>query len=241
MSSTCIVIPFYNETVRFDELAFKSFLDKGLNIHFLLVNDGSTDQTGDLISRLAKQNKDFVTDLQLTKNQGKAEAVRLGVLKAIQLEFENIGFWDADFSAPLLEINNLLSALKAPTNFILGSRVKRMGAFIKRDAKRHYLGRVFSTISSKIVKLPVYDSQCGAKLFSNGIAAIIFRDPFITKWLFDVELLMRYRNHYGKQLALSQILEVPLNNWFEVGGSKLKFSDFLKVPIELYQINKTYN
>ena len=113
---------------------------------------------------------------------------------------------------------------------------KRLGATIERKTTRHLLGRVFFTFANMIIKLPAYDTQCGAKLFRSELL-FLFEEKFITKWLFDIEILGRYRNKYGIKAALDNIIEVPVNSWMEVGGSKFEFVHMLKAPFELYSIH----
>ena len=60
----------------------------------------------------------------------------------------------------------------------------------------------------------MYDSQCGAKVIRTAAAASCFRDPFITRWLFDLEILLRLRNR--------ALLEFPLRAWQDVPGGKMK-------------------
>jgi len=112
-----------------------------------------------------------------------------------------------------------------------------MGSLISRKAVRHYLGRVFATCASLILRLPVYDTQCGAKLFSADCVAALVRGPFVSRWIFDVELLARYlRGHPGGPDYHDRILEIPLLHWRDVGGSKLRAKAFLAAAIELYRI-----
>jgi hypothetical protein len=86
----------------------------------------------------------------------------------------------------------------------------------------------------------VYDSQCGAKLFRAEAAPHLFGEPFVTKWLFDVELLARLRDTLGASASMAAH-EVPLKEWVEVGGSKLRMNHLLKVPFDLLKIHRTYN
>jgi hypothetical protein len=125
-------------------------------------------------------------------------------------------------------------------DIIMGSRISRLGSNIDRKMMRHYLGRIFATFTSIILKLKVYDTQCGAKVFKKEIVSDLFSAPFKSKWFFDVELLARYIKLHGHDKTYEQTLEVPLRRWIEVKGSKLKATDFLKVPLELIKIKRHY-
>ena len=178
----------------------------------------------------------------LGRNCGKAEAVRSGVLHVASLaRYPLIGYWDADLSTPLDEIDHLLEALTANPRctLALGSRVKRLGSAIERRAVRHVLGRIFAACASAVLGVAVYDSQCGAKIFRAGVVPTLFGDPFITRWLFDLEMLVRLRNQAGAAIG-EMTIEVPLRNWREVSGSKLRPRDLIAVPMELVTIRERY-
>ena len=243
MQKVCLIIPCYNESKRLNEKVFSDFIQLNNGISFCFVDDGSKDGTLDILNSI-KSKYERIMVLRLDKNSGKAEAVRKGVLHVLELNlFDFIGYWDADVSTPLEESKHLLESFLKNNNitFVLGSRMKRLGSTIDRKKMRHITGRIFSTFSSIILKLPVYDSQCGAKIFRAEISSILFNEPFITKWLFDVELLARLRNHLGDKKILDVCYEVPLKSWGEVGGSKLRFSHLLKVPFDLIKIYFHYN
>ena len=91
-----------------------------------------------------------------------------------------------------------------------------------------------------MLKLPVYDTQCGSKLFRREVVEAIFQEQFITRWLFDVELLARYKQRYGVEQAIQKIYEYPLFQWEDVDGSQLKRRDFFQAPLELMKIRKRY-
>lgn len=242
MQKACIVIPCFNESKRLDFNAFDVFLKSESTIDLLFSNDGSTDNTAQLIENFQTKHGSRVQLYNMPVNGGKAEAVRCAVLEACKNKsYEFIGFWDADLATPLNEIPIFLNQVKDHSKTIaIGSRMKRLGAVVERKTSRHLLGRIFSTFSSIILKLPVYDTQCGAKLFRSDLV-FLFEEKFITSWLFDVELIARYRNKFGIQGALNDIVEVPVNAWIEKGGSKLKLKDMIKVPLELWSIRKKYN
>lgn len=242
MQKACIIVPCYNESERLDVDVFTQFINNNSSVDFLFVNDGSIDDTLLVIKKIKDTFNQRVDVLNLINNSGKAEAVRLGVLKASErIEYQYFGYWDADLATPLSEIVNFLRQLENTTiKLAIGSRMKRLGANIERKTARHILGRVFSTFASIILKLPVYDTQCGAKLFHRDLVQF-FNTKFITTWLFDIELLARYRNSVGLKSTLINVLEIPVNEWIEKDGSKLKLKHMLKVPIELIKIRNTYN
>lgn len=246
MSNCIIVIPCYNEAARLDVRAFAHFANAGHPQRFLFVNDGSTDATRDLLQTLHDRNPRRFAFLDLPENLGKAEAVRRGVLRALTDGPDYVGFWDADLATPLETIPEFCGLLDRyrELEMVLGSRVRLLGRRIQRRPVRHYLGRLFATAASLVLGLPVYDTQCGAKLFrvSAGVRPL-FETPFCTHWVFDVELLARFlgaRGANGRQLAEKAIFEAPLAQWRDVAGSKVKARDFVKALVELAAIYRTY-
>ncbi|WP_336066767.1 glycosyltransferase [Mesoflavibacter sp. CH_XMU1404-2] len=237
-----IIIPCYNEEKRLNIPVFLDYSKNNPDIDFLFVNDGSTDRTAQILIDFCKTVPSF-TFLDLEQNKGKAGAIREGVLSLKENNpYDFIGYFDADLATPLFEINNFIEQIEKRKGmlFIMGTRFARMGASINRKASRHYIGRIFATLVSIILKIPVYDTQCGAKIIHKSVVFDIFREPLITKWLFDVELLARLEKLLGYKQAKQVILEVPLQQWDEIAGSKLKPIDFLKAPIELLRIWKNY-
>ena len=243
MPKTCIIIPCYNEAERLPVQSFIDYANKHEDVSFHFVNDGSIDKTSEILKEICNGNKSFFYS-NLKKNSGKAEAVRLGMQHALQQNaFDYMGYFDADLSAPLQTIDELLQifSLSPLCKMTIGSRIKRMGSNIIRNDKRHYAGRVFATLSGWIIKLPVYDTQCGAKLFTAELSSQLFDKPFITKWLFDVELFARILKIYGYDASLKIIYELPLTEWIEKGNSKLKLFDFIRTPVDLWRIKNHYS
>lgn len=236
-----IVIPCYNEAQRLQGDKFTDYLQHNEDIFFLFVNDGSKDATLQVLQDLSAQNS-RIYYLDLPINGGKAEAVRQGILYAKEkLDSQYVGFLDADLATPLSEIDNFRTHIKeGEFDIVMGLRLLRLGAKVQRKRSRHLMGRIFATLSSLILQLPVYDTQCGAKLFHTSIIDALFSERFITSWLFDIELLFRYRNTYGIERAKTKIYELPLLQWNDIAGSKLKFKDFFKAPYELCKIKFKY-
>jgi hypothetical protein len=95
-----------------------------------------------------------------------------------------------------------------------------------------------ATFISVYLNLPVYDSQCGAKFFDNKLAIEIFQEPFVSKWLFDVEIFKRMKMN-GKTMH-DCCMELPLNVWIEKGKSKLNLREIIRLPFEAWRIMKNY-
>ena len=122
----------------------------------------------------------------------------------------------------------------------MGARVQLLGRSISRRASRHYIGRVFATFASIILRLPVYDTQCGAKLFRNSpLLQQIFAEPFKTRWVFDVEILARYLSMVDtnlQQILSERIIEYPLESWTDVSGTKVRIKDYVGSGLNLVRI-----
>jgi len=236
MQKTLIIIPCYNEAKRLPYEEYVSFFSKKETIDFLFVNDGSVDNTIEVLTKL-QRNFQNASILDLSQNVGKAEAIRSAMLKVELKEYEYIGYLDADLATPIDEVDNLIKQIERnPSPYlIMGSRIKILGLTdIQRKLSRHYIGRAFATVVSNMLKLPIYDTQCGAKLIKKEIVKEIFAQPFLSKWLFDVELLFRIKGSYSDYGG--RIIEVPISKWEDKDGSKISAFYFLKAPFDLLKI-----
>jgi glycosyltransferase involved in cell wall biosynthesis len=240
---TVVVVPCYNEATRLDGATFRAWAATHPDVGFLFVDDGSTDDTRTVLGAL--KDDAALRILALDQNGGKAEAVRQGVLHALTLPgVERVGFWDADLATPLDAIPSFEAVLDArpEVEIVLGSRVRLLGRKVERKAARHYFGRVAATAVSSLFDFSVYDTQCGAKLFRvTPTLPALFAQPFVTRWIFDVEILVRWRNAAAPGTDLERhIVELPLERWTDVDGSKIKPHEFLLAPRELLRVWRTY-
>lgn len=239
-----LVVPCYNEARRLRGQEFVAFVRSHPGVRFLFVDDGSSDGTGAVHAELVKCAPGDIDALRLERNQGKAEAVRQGILQALRSSPRLVGFWDADLATPLYAVEDFLKvADKCPgVEMILGSRVMLMGRDIRRKAWRHYPGRVFATAASLTLGVPVYDTQCGAKVF-RATAAIgeVFAHPFRSPWIFDVEMLARYLDlpEDGGPARAARIYELAVPAWHDVPGSKVRPSDFVKSFVDLLAVRRS--
>jgi glycosyltransferase involved in cell wall biosynthesis len=183
----------------------------------------------------------------LPQNGGKAEAVRAGMLRALDSGGRYVGFWDADLATPLAEIPRFVEALETEPgrDICFGSRVRLLGRVIERKPVRHYLGRLFATVASYVLDLAVYDTQCGAKLFRvSDQARALFDEPFCVNWTFDVEIIARLQSLLADAPSTpdagTRIYELPLREWRDIAGSKVRPTDFLRGLVETLRIYHKY-
>ncbi|MDH5479085.1 MAG: glycosyltransferase, partial [Nitrospinota bacterium] len=186
MQKTALIIPCYNEEERLAPEQYRQFLEKHGQIDMIFVDDGSSDGTFALLNRMAEQNPGRVFALRQPRNGGKASAVRSGVLDSFTRGYEFSGYWDADNATPLRLAPELINDLQGKrVEMVMGSRVNILGKLICRSQSRHYLGRIFGTLASFILKQQIYDTQCGAKVFRNSeVMRSAFAEPFETDWTF---------------------------------------------------------
>lgn len=236
--NVAIAVPFFNEASRFDAVGVQELCRSGL--HIILVDDGSTDGTADLLTAVAALNSK-VSILTLERNRGKAEAVRRGLLTAIAEGANIVGYADGDLATPVHEILRLagISERDAGLSGVLGSRIRLAGRSVVRDATRHYLGRLVATYIDARTTLRVYDTQCGAKLFrvTPELSAALATD-FLTRWLFDIELLHRLRLRHEISGRALRLREEPLETWEDVAGSRIRGLELLRVLMDFLRLEQ---
>ncbi len=234
MHKTAIIIPCYDEENRLNsELITELF--KIPKVDIFLVNDGSTDQTLPILQNISKQNPERCFVISLEKNRGKANAVFQAVNEILSKQYDFVGYFDADFSTPISELQLLLEQVKKPEiQFAFASRILTLNSGIERKSYRHFFGRIITTIINFKHQLDIYDTQCGAKIFNQKSARVAFEKPFKTKWLFDVEIFIRLKKHN----LLHHGSEVPIQNWKDVSGSKLGLKNVFGIAREIFLIWK---
>ena len=230
-----LIVPCFNEAGRLNSAAFLAAAGQGLRL--LLVDDGSSDGTLSLLEELASKSAN-ISVLGLRENVGKAQAVRAGMLRALEVwpDAEWVGFWDADMSTPLSEIPSMLSyaaAAQGICDAVWCSRIKRAGSRIERHFHRHLFGRLFATAAGILLGVEAYDTQCGAKLFRREVVGEVFTEPFLSRWIFDVEIYLR--------LGHDRIVEYPMLMWRDVPGSKVKIGrESGRVLADLLRLRRKY-
>lgn len=237
-----LVVPCYNEACRWKSDYWAALLRLG-GIHWLFVDDGSTDETFLLAQQTCALGS--ADAIRAPRNGGKAEAVRIGLKCALDSRSHggvSVGFMDADGAFDVSDIERLLTVFRQRTSetntvdAVWSARIALAGRDIRRSQFRHYMGRAVATfIAAGEPNIP-YDTQSGLKFFvpSQALGECL-GEPFETRWLFEIELLNRWQ---AKTQSPMRIWEEPLDSWMDVPGSKIAARETVRIARELYIIKR---
>ncbi len=214
-----IVIPCYNEALRFQKEVFASYCLQHNNYLFVFVNDGSTDATGSILSDLKSMSPSNVIVCHQQNNGGKGSAVFAGIKYALQhYSHEYIAFLDSDLSISFQELLRIHTfIINEGADFAIGSKIRKMDTHIERSLFRHLMSRMIATVLEARFALGCYDTQCGVKVFRSRVIEQAMQQPFYTRWFFDVEILLRLRRTDPTYKGL----EIPLLHCSTIKNSKI--------------------
>jgi len=209
-----VVVPCFNEAVRLPaslEQA-EAYLDtQGPTFELLLVDDGSTDSTQELIRGAASANR-HVQAVVLPGNQGKGRAVAEGVARS---RGGRVLISDADFSAPIEEMPKLEAAIAAGADVAIGSRAKRGAREVDQPLHRRLMGKSFNLLVQGLLLPGIWDTQCGFKLFRGDVARELFGRLRTNGFAYDVEILVLARR------SGYRISEVPVR-WINSSTTRVQ-------------------
>ncbi len=209
-----VVIPAYNEAGRILETlarVAKYLAGLGRPHEIVVVDDGSTDRTADLVVEFAREAGPAVRLIR-RPHAGKGAAVRAGMLAA-RGRFRLM--CDADLSMPVEEFDKFIPLLEAGVPVVIGSREAPGARRYGEPAHRHLMGRVYNRLIQLLVLPGIEDTQCGFKGFRAEAAAELFGRQTLGGFGFDVEVLF-----IARRLGYP-VKEVPIN-WYYMPGSKVK-------------------
>lgn len=236
-----IVIPFYNEINRINIAAFEESIICQKNTLFILVNDGSTDRTNEILTKIHTSAPQNTIVISLAKNVGKAEAIRLGFHVALKkTTIEYVGFLDADLSVDFSQYSEMRKKIMSSDKFLFYASRANGGGNITYSTTRLILSKFARFAIKHLISLPIEDTQCGAKIFNRDAAEICFQQPFVTKWLFDVEVFLRLKRTQPNSLLMKQIECYSLKKWKEVPNSHLRKFELLYMPVQILRIMHHY-
>jgi glycosyltransferase involved in cell wall biosynthesis len=239
-----IIVPCYDEEKRFPYQPFLTFAQNNPEVLLCFVNDGSKDKTLSVLKGIQTDCPQNICVYDCLQNGGKAEAVRQGMIYMHKtFEVTMLGFLDADLATAPEEWLQMAKYKEQHPQFgaIVGSRIQRLGAAINRDDSRSLFSSIIKKFIKIILKTPFQDTQCGAKIFQRDLVPFLFSQPFMTHWLFDVEIFLRLQKKFGKTTLQKGVLEFPLMHWTEVGDSRLKLKHTIKIPMQLLKLHYLYN
>jgi dolichyl-phosphate beta-glucosyltransferase len=226
-----VVIPTYNEARRIVGTLQKvsGYLSsKDYTYEIIVVNDGSTDNTRDVVSKLA-QSLPSVRIISYEENKGKGHAVKTGMREA---RGQYNLFMDADGSVDISHVQKFIENADSGFDVVIGS-IRLPGAIVQDE--NGLARRMLSWISRSIIliftSLGVSDTQRGFKLFSRKASANLFKKQTISRFTFDVELLVA-----AKEQGL-KIKELPVT-WRNSAGSKVKLHMYFQSFVELLSITQ---
>lgn len=226
-----VIVPAYDEEVRLPPTLRRLaefFAGEDYEATVVVVSDGSTDQTNQIVLDFAKEHPSFQL-LSYEPNKGKGYAVRRGMLES---DADYILFSDADLAAPIEEITKLWKAVEGGADIAIGSRpLKESNLVVRQPWFREMCGRAFNKAVQTLAVRGIDDTQCGFKLFRNEVAKDVFQRCKLNGFGFDFESLMIARDLNYK------IAEVPIA-WSHQEGSKVSLvRDGLRMLRELVKLN----
>jgi glycosyltransferase involved in cell wall biosynthesis len=232
MPEYSIIIPAYNEGARLGvtlDRVLMHIAAQGWNAEVIVVNDGSSDNTAEIVRARADANSRLRL-LQNPGNHGKGYSVRHGMLAA---DGEILLFTDADLSAPIEQATKLFEAIQAGADVAVGSRWLRPDLQTRRQSLlRQFYGRGFNLILRVLLGLKFKDTQCGFKAFTRAAAKILFSIQTIEGWGFDAELL-----YIADRLGL-KVEEVPVV-WSHDAGTRIDpLRDGIHMLVEVMAIRR---
>ncbi len=224
-----IVIPAYNEAQRIAKTIQsirKYRSDKGIDIDLIVSDDGSTDNTCEVVQKEADGLNYRI--LKSPQNKGKGHAVRQGVLAS---KGDMVLFCDADLSTPIEELDKLLKVLQEGADVAIGSRALDLSDVqVHQNFFRETMGKAFNVLARMLAFRGIHDSQCGFKCFRKDAARALFAASKIDGFCFDAEIM------YLAQKKAFRVQEVPVV-WRNSPQSKVSIlSDPARMFLDLFRL-----
>jgi|SRR6478672_8407067 len=232
MKKVSVVLPVYNESECIEKTLYSiyEYLKNSSNYHFIFVNDGSTDDTKNIIeNKLNKLNTNYLSLISYPERKGKGFAVGYGVQYA---DGDYICFIDSDLAYSLEHLEELVEKLKV-FDVVIGCRNLHPDSIRNVKFSRMIAGKVFNVLSNKILDLEYQDMQAGLKGFKSQVAKEIFKKQELTGFSFDAELL-----YLAKKLGytIGEIsAKVSEKHQYKISKVKL-LKDSLQMFIDLLMI-----
>ncbi len=221
-----VIVPAYNEETRLEPFLLQLIRFKKRNsfiLEIIVVNDGSTDNTQQLLDKYRKSIK----IVSYSRNRGKGYAVKQGILAA---KGDLIAFMDADGATPASQLAEMYAALQG-NDVVVGNRKTKKARIVARQPLyRRFLSWGFNATVALLFNFNVKDVLCGFKGMKASLAKQIAKQMVSNRWVFDVEIIAR-------ATAMNAKIGVVPIQWRHIGGSKMKVGlNTFRILIELFRL-----
>lgn len=237
-----VVLYCFNEEERLLGDDLKNFAERNLGYHLCFVNDGSTDNTLQVLYELRLGNETNITILNCTGRVGKAESIRLGMLhlaKDSQLDY--IGYLDVGTSDDIQDFDDLVETMdKSEFKFISGSKNSTTSVSSPKLALKKFVNKSFGLIFKSVVRLPLLGTKSGASIVERELIKPIFEKCFITEHLLNVEIFVRLRKLYGTKNSKAMSYEHPIKTSSSPNEPQLSLRTSGKILGQLAKIAMVY-
>ncbi len=222
-----VILPAYNEAVQIEKCirtvdsALKTFSN---SYEIIVSEDGSTDGTEIVVSRITKSNPNVVL-LHSAKRLGKGRGIKNALSSS---KGGIIAFMDVDLATDLACLPKLVSVVKKKGGMAIGSR-HIAGSQVQRHVSRTLFSLTYNLFVRLLFLDGIHDHQCGFKTMNREVAEAVLNSSKSDGYFFDTEMIVRC-----KQLGFP-VAEVPVR-WEEKnkGGSKVNpVSDSKKIGLEM--------
>ncbi|HSC25580.1 MAG TPA: glycosyltransferase [Candidatus Babeliales bacterium] len=228
-----IIIPAHNEENRIERTVrayYQFFTKKNISFELVIVLNGCTDKTFDVIERVRNDLNDHLIIILDLEQAGKGFAIKAGFANALTRDNDLIGFVDADMATAPDAFYDLVTNIGNNDGVIASRYIPGAQIYPPRPAYKRYGSRIiYEPFVWLLFGLSYYDLQCGAKLFKRAVLEHINSQLTVTQWAFDVELLyLCKKSHYT-------IREIP-TTWHDQADSKLTLRGGLRMFSALLKV-----
>ncbi len=231
-----VIIPVFNEEKDINKTInlYNNYLkERNHSYEIIIVNDGSSDQSKEIIHKLSLENKN-IKIINLDKNYGKGYAVKTGMTQA-QGDYHL--FLDADNSTSIDHLEKALPLLQKNADIIIGSRnprdIKDAELIIRQALWKIFLGKSGNFLMRRLFKIKIRDTQCGFKIFSQKASKEIFPKLKLRRWLFDLESLILAQKYNYKINIIPVKWINSKNSSVGLKGYFISFWELLKIKYNL--------
>ena len=216
--SLSVVMPAYNEgeTIYTNLIETIRTLDTfGMEYEIIAVNDGSMDNTTEMISKVASVHPQVLL-VTYTKNGGKGNAIREGVRFA---KNDLVAFLDSDLELHPRQLRHFIEEIETTgADVVIGSKRHPDSIVRNYPERRVRLSKGYSLLVKVLFGMHLTDTQPGLKLFKRKVLVREYPKITVKRYAFDLEIL------YNAMSDGYKVVEVPLEiNFSRVDGGRIGF------------------